>query len=334
MRAKKEMEDKIHISDEEKAHALDTAKGDKVPYIDLYPKKEAKKKHVEPIKTVPQKDATHKAEEKHEETSSALTHEVIADKGIEKKHKGIVFVKACIKPLNYELHERFWGWRPNDNINFTDNVNNFQLGVLEVTRRTAVALTERLSRTGSAASFDLHLERAMNWFMVKADRYWFPSPETKYSEGLDEWRAYLKKLEKGEANFYTRTDNLIPLLAAYEDLLGSCDENLVKATEDDGSPVSSFQADNYLYYARGVASTMGTVLEAVLEDFHETLESRHGTEILHHAIESCHRASEIDPWIVTEGSLSGILANHRANMAASISHARFYLGLLIKTLST
>jgi hypothetical protein len=38
--------------------------------------------------------------------------------------------------------------------------------------------------------------------------------------------------------------------------------------------------------------------------------------------------------MVTEASLNGILANHRANMAAHISHARYYLGLMVKTLST
>ena len=36
----------------------------------------------------------------------------------------------------------------------------------------------------------------------------------------------------------------------------------------------------------------------------------------------------MEPWIVFEGSPDGFLANHRANMAAHISHARFYLGVL------
>jgi len=116
--------------------------------------------------------------------------------------------------------------------------------------------------------------------------------------------------------------------------LDSTCSSLVESEEEDGSPVSFFQADNYFYYAKGVAGAMATVLEAILEDFHVTLESRHGTESLHHAIESCHWAAELNPWVVTESSLSGILANHRSNMAAPISHARFYLGVLIKTLST
>ncbi len=248
--------------------------------------------------------------------------------------KGVAFIDAVIHPMNYELNERFWGWRPNDILNFTDNINNFQLGVLEVTRRTAVILAERISRTGSTASFDRNLQSAMNWFMIQADRYWFPSPESKYNAGLDEFREYRERLLKGKASFHTRADNLIPLLIAYEDLLGSCDENLVRVTEKDGSPVSHFQADDYFFYARGVASTMYTVLAAIETDFHNTLEARRGTEVLHHAIKSCHHAMEIHPIYITNSSLSGVLANHRANMAAPISHARFYLGVLITALST
>lgn len=290
--------------------------------------------HREPAKTAPDHKEPAAHEPAKERAHKAVPHEVEIAKV--KKHlpKGVVFIEACIEPLEYELHERFWGWRPNDVLNFTDNVNQFQLGVLEVTRRTAVILAERISRTGTTAAFDKNLENAMNWFMIKSNRYWFPSPESKYSAGLKELKIYKEKLEKGEANFHTRTDNLIPLLMAYEDLLGSCDENLVKQYEDDGTAVSFFKADDYFFYAQGVASAMYTILEAILEEFHTTVESRRGLEVLHHAIESCHHAVEIHPLMVTNSNWSGILANHRANMAAPISHARFYIGVLIKTLST
>jgi hypothetical protein len=247
---------------------------------------------------------------------------------------GVLFVDAIIAPLDYELNDRFWGWRPNDIINLTDNVNNFQLGVLEVTRRAVTTLTERISRTGSTAAFDPDLENAMNWLMIKADGYWFPSPESKYNEALEDLRKYRTKLEKGKATFYTRTDNLIPLLAAFEDLLGSCDENLVKFEEKGGDPVSFFDADNYFYYTQGVASAMAVMLEAIHEEYLRTMEARRATEILHHAIEWCHYATKIKPWIITDSKLDGVLANHRANLAAPISHARFYLGVLVKTLST
>lgn len=268
----------------------------------------------------------------HETTDG---HPIAADAPAHKpKPKGVAFVEAAIAPLRFELEERWWGWRANDLINLTDNVNNYQMGVLEVTRRTTVALAERISRTGSADAFDENLEQAMNWFMIKASSYWFPSAETKYKEGLEELEAYLQKLNNGTATFYTRTDNLIPLLSSFEDLLGSCDENLVKQTNEDGSPVSFFVVDNYFYYTQGVANAMAIILEAVHHDFLLTLEQRNGTELLHHAIVSCQWAAQLDPWIILDRNLSSVFANHRANMAAPISHARFYIGQLIKTLST
>ncbi len=247
---------------------------------------------------------------------------------------GIEFVAAVIRPLAYELDQRFWGWRPNDILDFTDNINHFQLGVLEVTRRTAVVLAERISRTGASVSFDENLERAMNWFMVKPERYWFPAPESKYRAGLEEFALYMEKLKKGEASFYNRTDNLLPLLKTYQNLLGSCDENLVKQKEDDGSEVSFFKSDDYFFYAKGVASALLIILEAVEKDFYGILYSRNSLDGLHHAILMCRMASELDPWVITDSDFAGVLANHRANMAASISHARFYLGVIIRTLST
>lgn len=269
-----------------------------------------------------------------DQRGTAPSQGAVSEPAHEDRPTGVAFVEATIAPLGDELNERFWGWRPNDIINFTDNVNNFQLGVLEVTRRTVVLLAERISRTGSTDAFNPHLENSMNWLMVKADRYWFPAPESKYEESIKELEAYKSELLKGRASFYTRTDNLIPLLSSYEDLLGSCDENLVKQKNEDGTEVSLFKADDYFFYAKGVASTMATVLEAIHHDFLQTLDSRHATELLHHALASCRQASMLDPILITNGDLDGMIANHRANMAAPISHARFYIGQLIKTLST
>jgi len=245
--------------------------------------------------------------------------------------KGYAFVNAVIQPLDYELNERFWGWRPNDIINFTDNVNNIQRGILEVIRRTVVVLANRISRTGSNDTIDENLENAMNWLMIKAHQYWFPSPESKYNQAIDELRQYIDRLERGRARFYIRTDNLIPLLQNYEDLLGGCDQSLTIKEDDDG-PITSSKADNYFYYAQGVAKALGYIFRGIRKDFYVTLESVHGVDIIDEAIEACDVATQIDPWIVTEGSLSSIFANHRANIDQPINRIRFYMNVLIKTL--
>ena len=247
---------------------------------------------------------------------------------------GVTFVRAAITPLNHEINERFWGWRPNDVTNVTDNVKNFQLGVLEVTRRTAVVLSERLSRTGITAALDDNLESATNWLMIKPNRYIFPSAEAKYNDSIDAIKLYIERLENKTAKFYTRSDNLLPLLSSYVELLGSCDENLAKMTEEDGSPVSYFKADDYFYYAQGVATSLHTILQAIAHDFSSIIGTRLGSELMHHAIVSCHHAMQIDPVVVLDSDLNSIFANHRANMAAPISHAGFYLRVLITTLST
>jgi hypothetical protein len=247
---------------------------------------------------------------------------------------GVAFVEATIAPLHYELEERYYGWRPNDIVDVTDNVNNFQLGVLEVTRRTVEVLVERISSTGGSQTFDKDLELARNNLMIKASDYMLPSAEDSYEEALESLRNYRGKLLNGTAFFYGRIDNLIPLLRAYENLLGSCDDKLIKHYEDDGSEVSWFSADDYFYYAKGVASAMHSILEAVAVDFATAIETRRGTEILHHTLESLHHATQIDPLLILDSSPDGIFANHRANMAAPISHARFFVGMLIETLST
>lgn len=252
----------------------------------------------------------------------------------EPKVQGVRFVEATISVLNYELNERFWGWRRNDVIRLTDNVENMQLGILEVVRRTSVNLAERISRHGVQATIDKNLENAMNWFMIKPDEFWLPSAEEKYKDSLKELQAYANKLERGEARFYVRADTLIPLLLSFADLAGSCDENLVKKHEDDGSPVSWFKADDYFYYAKGVAKAMATILHAVMEDFSDVIRSRQGHDLLHRAIHACEVGGELDPWIITDAPLDGVLANHRANMAAEISHARYFLNALATALST
>lgn len=265
----------------------------------------------------------------HESATPAADHGTAHAAPVRTGPRGVAFVEACIQPLDYELNHRFLGWRPNDIIRIADNIKYLQLGVLEVTRRTAVALAENLSRTGSTDAYVPSLEYAMNAFMIKPTELMFPSAEGKYQEGLDGWRNYQEMVQRGEARFYRRVDNLVPLLKAYESILGSCDENLVKNPGE----LSTFKADDVFYYAKGVAIAMGTILGAVAVDCDDTIGSVQGMDVIHHAIEALHHASSLDPWIVLEGSPDGILANHRANIAAPISHARFYLDVLSRSLT-
>jgi hypothetical protein len=245
---------------------------------------------------------------------------------------GVAFTQKLKDLLDYELNGRSLGWRPNDLLvgRLTDNVNEFQLGTLEASRYTAKTLKESLTRLSDADAFDPNLVEAVSLLMNRADKFWFPSSESQYEEALENLQEFLNNLRQGKSHFYYRTDNLQALVASYKDLLGNCHENLVKVQEPDGTRVSHFRADNYFYYCQGVAHVMHEILKTVRVGFVEQLQTIDAVALMDKIVEDLERASESDPWLITNGHDDGILANHRYNLAASISSALHNMSTMLR----
>jgi hypothetical protein len=254
------------------------------------------------------------------------------------KIKGVVFTRALIKIMDDQVNQPLFGWRPNTiafgKLGLTDNVNNLQLGVLEVARRTIIVLNENLTRFAVTESHNPQVNEAMNFLMVSPDKYWFPSASGKYREAMQDLESYIEDLSLGRSRFYTRVDNLITLFSHFKDILGSCYYNLVKDTEAGGSPVSWLKADDYFYFSKGVALGMAEILEAVKEDFHQELQKKNTHKLLEDAIHALHEASRLNPWLITNGAKDGILANHRANMSTYIGEAEHLVATMQTVLAT
>lgn len=252
--------------------------------------------------------------------------------------KGEIFTRALIKIMDDQVNQTIFGWRPNSIIfgkfGLTDNVNNIQLGVLEVVRRTMVVLNENMTRFAITEAYNPNLNEAMNFVMVSPDKYWFPSASGKYREAIGDLEKYIDSLRKGRGRFYTRVDNLIALVATYKDILGSSYHNLIKDAEADGTPVSWWLVDDYFYAAQGLALGMSQMLEAVKEEFHQELQKKGSHKLLDDAIHALHSASHLSPWVVTNGGKDGILANHRANMSTYIGEAEHVIATLQTVLAT
>jgi hypothetical protein len=252
--------------------------------------------------------------------------------------KGEVFTEALIKIMDEQVTQTWVGWRPNSIIfgkfGLTDNVNNIQLGVLEVARRTVVVLNEHMTRFATTEAYNPRVNEAMNFFMVSPDKYWFPSASGKYREAMQDLERYIQDLKVGRARFYSRVDYLIALMSNYKDLLGSSYHNLIKDTEADGQSVSWFMVDDYFYYSQGIALSMAEMLEAVTKEFHQELQKKNSHKLLDDAIHALHEASHLHPWIVTNGSKDGILANHRGNMSTYIGEAEHVISTLQQQLAT
>ncbi len=254
------------------------------------------------------------------------------------KVKGVAFTQALIKIMDDQVNRTLFGWRPNTiifgKLGLTDNVNNLQLGVLEVARRTVIVLNENMTRFAVTESHNPQVNEAMNFLMVSPDKYWFPSASGKYREAMQDLEIYIEQLPQGRSRFYSRVDNLITLLNHYKDILGSCYYNLVKDNEADGSPVSWFKADDYFYFSKGVALALAEMLEAVKEDFQQELQKKNTLKLLDDAIHALHEASHLNPWVITNGNKDGILANHRANMSTYIGEAEHVVSTLQTVLAT
>ena len=252
--------------------------------------------------------------------------------------KGEVFTLALIKIMADQVNKPWFGWRPNSivfgKMGLTDNVNNLQLGVLEVVRRTVVVLNEHMTRFASTEAYNPQVNEAMNFIMVSPDKYWFPSASGKYREAAQNLEQYIDGLKAGRARFYSRVDYLIALLSNYKDLLGSSFHNLLKDTEADGQSVSWFMADDYFYYSQGIALAMAEMLEAVTKEFNQELQKKNAHKLLEDAIHALHAASHLHPWVVTNGAKDGILANHRANMSTYIGEAEHVISTMMSQLAT
>jgi hypothetical protein len=252
--------------------------------------------------------------------------------------KGEVFTEALIKIMNDQVDQTWFGWRPNTIVfgktGLTDNVNNLQLGVLEVARRTVVVLNEYLTRFATTEAYNPRVNEAMNFFMVSPDKYWFPSASGKYREAIQDLKTYIEGLKVGRARFYTRVDYLIALLSNYKDLLGSSYHNLIKDKEADGQTVSWFMVDDYFYYSQGIALAMAEMLGSVTKEFHQELQKKNSHKLMEDAIHALHAASHLSPWVVTNGTKDGILANHRANMSTYIGEAEHVISTLQSQLAT
>ncbi len=201
---------------------------------------------------------------------------------------GITFVDTIIQLLDYELHGRTLGWRPNDIIigRFTDDINNYQLGVLEAVRFTTLRLKDSLTRLGEADSYDPDLEQAVNLLMNSATSWWFPSAESSYEKAIDHLKRFKAKLEKGQRGFYYRRDTLVSLLATYKDQMGNVNRTLVM-------PVGWFKADDHFYYARGVAHVYFEILKVCRVGFKNQLATMHATDIMDEVLhETPHRGED------------------------------------------
>lgn len=257
---------------------------------------------------------------------------------------GVMVADTLARLMEHELNGP-GGWLPNDMFLspgwLLDNRPSFQLGVLEVVRYSTHALRENLSRQRTTDRIDPDCDTAFTRFSNDPHRLIMPSAEKKYRGGIAALDTYVGNLKQRSAHFYPRSDNLIMLLEQYASLLGGATARLLNASRpeqiDAGAelashaPVAWSEIDDNFYYAQGVGYGLYQVFQALVIDFKHVLADKNSDTIANEIIASL-QESYFEPVIVTNGSRSGILANHSNNLRVFLDDARQKMNSLIKML--
>lgn len=264
--------------------------------------------------------ALHLAQKRHNVLPFALTARFPDEQRLT---GGEVFATSLAEIMDHELHGGS-GWRPNDFILWSptlwaDNNANRQLGILQALRESVRVFKDHLTKV-SSNEYDGNLVAADTAFRNDAFKFWLPSAESRYDEGVERLRAYVAGLSATPPRskpINQRNMELIRLVQAWTDLLGDAHAALYR-------PAKSFwDTDDAFYHAQGMAHVIFHLTRAIEREYRHGLETKPVIRtLLDEIIDALGKAAVLKPLIVCDGSSSGLLANHRRNLDAYITEAR------------
>ncbi len=206
-----------------------------------------------------------------------------------------------------------------------DNNANRQLGIIQALRESVRVFKDNLTKV-SATEYDTNLVVADTAFRNDAERFWFPSAESKFREAVAALRRYIDGLRPTPPKskpINRRNVELLRLFQSWTDLLGDAHANLFKTHEPDGSPVPMWRTDDYFYHAQGFAHIMYHLTRAVKREYEVDLINRPSVaQMMDEVADALGRAATLKPLMVLDGTPAGLFANHRRNLDGYIVEAR------------
>lgn len=239
--------------------------------------------------------------------------------------------------VNREVSEH--NWTPNDPFFlpawWLDNTPNYQRGIMDALSRFSFELRDQIGRMRGSSAVDANLQKAAGDLAKEPDRWIVdfstsllpttPS-HTYYREAVSEFEAYNNRLAVGEAVFERRSDNLLATIdrialdlgassAALEDYIG----------ENAGGVLPDTGADDLFYRVKGQVYAYVVILRALKTDFSDVIEARQLATLYDELLNSMTAAAQLDPLVVTNGAVDGIIANHLSMQGFYLLRARTQL---------
>jgi hypothetical protein len=216
-----------------------------------------------------------------------------------------------------------------------DNMPNFQRGIMSALGRFSTELMDQVGRTRGSSQTDRDLEQARG-FLNEQPNIWLWQPSVslmpsatsaqKYRAGRDRLIAYNKRLAAGQAVFERRADNLQGVIDRIANDIGSDSAVLDQHIIEKAGDLFDTRADDIFYFNKGRLYTYYLLLRELGADFQNVIRDRELNNAWNGTVESFRVAAQLDPWIVWNGYLDGLLVpNHLAAQGFYLLRARTQL---------
>jgi hypothetical protein len=210
---------------------------------------------------------------------------------------------------------------------FFDNKAAFQRGVNQAVRRTAIELVDTLGRVRGTSGIDPDLQKARGNLQFDEETWYFalspfgpktPTPSF-YRAAVGDLRAFNTRLEKCEAVFDARGDNLLVFIDRIANDIGATSAILRDRSEKYNSGWFDPRADDRFWFAYGQLYGYDGILTAAHADFRDVIAQRGLTQLWLELEDQLRASLRIQPMIISNGDESGWL------MPAHLATLGFYI---------
>lgn len=229
-----------------------------------------------------------------------------------------------------------------------DNIPEWEFGALQQLRDTARIMRNDFSRSQTQSAEDRNLADAQTFFNNDANKWWLPSAEGRYQEGIGQMRLYMERLADAndqDGQFFARADNLTAFLQESSTRLGGYTQRLAASVGQArvnvdlaGDPAAEqstpapaqrqvqtpwLEIDNVFFESRGHAWALLHMFRAIEVDFESVLRDKNALPSLQQIIRELEGAQGVltTRFIVLNGQGFGLFPNHSLVLASYLSRA-------------
>ncbi len=218
---------------------------------------------------------------------------------------------------------------PWKNTPYFDNKAAFQLGINSVMRRTAIQLVDKLGRVRGTSQIDQTLQDARTAMQWDEDAWYVgmrgpntPAP-TVYRGAVADLRAFNIRLEKCEASFDARADNLLSFLDDIASEIGSTSDILRGRMEASNAGWFDPRADDRFWFSYGQLYAYYGIFNAARSDFASVVQEKSMNTLWTRMTDQLREALNMQPAMVSNGrEASFIFPSHLATMGFYLLRVR------------